>query len=406
MAKNLKHRTGVKTKSGEPLRFAHPFVTTVPVGKRTTIPGVGNRMTDYIKTKLEQIPKPNRDPSMALAEIIGAAGVTSIEKTNFITFHSVGDTGNAISTMPELIATAMAGDYNIAKPALSPAFFLHLGDVDYYDNTDKGYHAQFYTPYKNYPGKIIAIPGNHDGELFKWDGTSTGQTTTLAAFEKNFCQLKPGVPPAAGTIFREMISQPAVYWVLHAPFVDIIGLYSNVAENPGYISTPDIGQAQKDWLVKTLAAIQKDRQNSSRKALIFAVHHPPFAGGGGHGSSTEMLADIDDACNKGGIMPDAVLAAHAHNYQRFTRLITFNKKKLQIPFIVCGSGGRGITTVVKADGKNKGDHIFNISLMAYGYLLITATPKVLTLEFYQVDSTGKKKIFDTVTVDLNANTIK
>jgi hypothetical protein len=406
MAKPVKTLSLQKANKKEPLRFAHPFVTTVLVANRSIIPGVGNRMTDYIKTKLEPIPKPNREPAMALADIIGLPGVSEIEKTGFISFHSTGDTGNAVSPMPELIAMAMAADYNIAKPATSPAFFLHLGDVDYYDNTDKGYHAQFYTPYKNYPGKIIAIPGNHDGELFKWDGSSSGQTTTLEAFQRNFCQSLPGVPPAAGTIYREMISQPAVYFVLNAPFVDIIGLYSNVAENPGYISGPDIGSAQKDWLVTTLGSIQNSRKKGVSKALIIAVHHPPIAAAGGHSSSTEMLADIDDACNKAGIMPDAVLAAHAHNYQRFTRTVSFQTKKMQVPFIVCGSGGRGIVSVAKADGKPNGDHVYNKSLMDYGYLLITVTPKLLTIQFNQVDKNGGKKIFDTVTVDLNAHTAK
>jgi hypothetical protein len=179
-----------------------------------------------------------------------------------------------------------------------------------------------------------------------------------------------------------------------------------VAENPGFISTPEIGQAQKDWLVKTLQAIQKGRQKGARKALIIAVHHPPITGSGGHASSVEMLTDIDDACNKGGIMPDAVLAAHAHNYQRFTRSVTFNAKKLQIPFIVCGSGGRGLTKIAKADGKTNGDHVFNKSLMDYGYLVISVTSKLLTIIFNQVDNTGNKKLFDKVTVDLTTNTVK
>lgn len=406
MAKYIKLRSGIEANSGEPLRFAHPFVTTVPVSKRIKIPGVGFRMTDHIKTKLEQIPTPNREPVITLAEIIGAAGVTAIENAKSIMIHAVGDTGNEISPMPELVAGAMSVDYNIAKPEVSPALFLHLGDVNYYDNTDKGYHAQFYTPYKNYPGKIIAIPGNHDGELFKFDGTSSGQTTTLEAFQKNFCQLKQGIPPAAGTIFREMISQPAVYWVLNAPFVDIIGLYSNIAENPGFISTPEIGQKQKDWLVKTLASIQKERQNGNSKALIIAVHHPPVTGSGGHGSSVEMQADIDDACNNSNIMPDAVLAAHAHNYQRFTRFTTFKGKKLQIPFIVCGSGGRGITKVAKADGKKIGEYVFNASLMDYGYLLISCSQKSLIIQFNQVNNMGNKKNYDKITIDLKTNTVK
>jgi hypothetical protein len=33
-----------------------------------------------------------------------------------------------------------------------------------------------------------------------------------------------------------------------------------------------------------------------------------------------MLGQIDKACNDAGVWPHVVLSAHAHNYQRFTRL--------------------------------------------------------------------------------------
>src|SRR6266481_1640999 len=122
MTKFVNTSSGTTENSGEPLRFAHPFVTTVPINKRIKVDGIGVRMTDHIKTKLEQIPIPKREPTMGLAEIIGKAGVVDIEKAKSITFHVVGDTGNPISVMPELISEAMASDYNIAKPGISPAF--------------------------------------------------------------------------------------------------------------------------------------------------------------------------------------------------------------------------------------------------------------------------------------------
>jgi hypothetical protein len=52
-----------------------------------------------------------------------------------------------------------------------------------------------------------------------------------------------------------------------------------------------------------------------------------------------MLADIDDACTKGGLMPDVFLAAHAHSYQRYTRRITFQGQAMEIPYLVVGTGG-------------------------------------------------------------------
>lgn len=82
----------------------------------------------------------------------------------------------------------MAADLKLDDSAGSPAFFLQLGDVIYFNNTDPGYLDQFYQPYKPYPGKIIAIAGNHDGEV-----KGGNQASTLLAFKKNFCPPQPTV---------------------------------------------------------------------------------------------------------------------------------------------------------------------------------------------------------------------
>ncbi|MFL5742606.1 MAG: metallophosphoesterase family protein [Flavisolibacter sp.] len=386
-------------------RFAHPFFTNTPIEQRKTISGVGKRMTDHIKTKLEKIPDPKRDPpTMTLAEIIGEEGARGVESSGSIIFHTTGDTGHENGQDQEYVADAMTEDFNINTPAKSPAFFLHLGDVNYYDNTDRGYHAQFFVPYRKYPGKIIAIPGNHDGEIFKFDGTSTGQKTTLEAFQKNFCRSTPGVPSATGTIYREMVSQPGVYWLLDAPFAQIIGLYSNVAENPGFIQADSIGKKQMTWLTKTLKVIKAQRDKGKRKALFIAVHHPPFSHGS-HSSSTEMLADIDKACDVSSLMPDVVLAAHAHSYQRYTRYLSFKGKDMQIPFLVVGAGGRGIQKVDVANGQRMGDHTYDKSLAGFGYLAVTVSQKEIAMEFFHVDGT-KKGLFDTIRVNISSNMVE
>ena len=80
---------------------------------------------------------------------------------------------------------------------------------------------------RHYPGKILAIPGNHDGEA-----KSKVDEPSLQAFRDNFCAKAAKVPlQASGSgIFRETMTQPSVYWLLDAPFVRIIGLYSNRLE--------------------------------------------------------------------------------------------------------------------------------------------------------------------------------
>jgi hypothetical protein len=288
----------------------------------------------------------------------------------------------------------MTTDFNISQPATCPAFFFHLGDVIYGPNKDQEYRPEFYESYVHYPGKIIAIPGNHDGETFpKTDPKS------LEAFQANFCAKSQTVPPIAGTIYRETMNQPGVYWFLDCPYVQIIGLYSNAAENPGFISGQIPGQAQKTWLVQTLKAIAAQRK-TARKALVMATHHPPFTSGG-HSPSTAMLADIDDACNQGGVMPDLYLSGHAHSYQRYTRAVNFNGRALEIPYIVAGTGGINDQAVPQATGQKTGDHTFVKSLQGYGYLLVEVSKTTVTSVMFQVNPTTKAKTqYDVMKLDL------
>lgn len=374
-------------------RFAHPFFESKTSGGKT--------MIQHIIGTLEPFPISKGDAVMKLEDIIGGAGVRQIVSAKSITFHCVGDTGHENGEAQTAVSNAMTKDYDISKPGNSPALFIHLGDVNYYKNNDVGYHAQFYEPYVHYPGKIIAIPGNHDGELFKYDGSSVGQTKSLEAFDNNFCMDKPGIPSAAGSIYRQMYNQPGVYWLLKSPFADVIGLYSNCAENPGFISGATIGFEQKKWLTNTLKAIKAERISSGKKkALLIATHHPPLSHSG-HSGSVEMLADIDGSCHDAGIMYDAFLSGHAHNYQRFTRTITANGKSIKIPYLVAGTGGRGITLITNATGSATGDYTYDKSSTGYGYLNINVSATTLTITFIQVDDkTGNKNVFDKVMVTL------
>jgi len=192
-----------KTKSAQssPLRFAHPYF--VPPETRTNQAHLG-RMLDHIIGTLNPIPVPKRPPEFQLSDIIGVSSTAEIEANGSIHFHAVGDTGlpaQPAQTPQEMVAAAMTADYNVAQPAASPAFLFHLGDVIYGPLKDQNYRGQFYEPYKHYPGKIIAIPGNHDGETFaKTDPISLG------AYLINFCAKTAVVPPVAGSIFRETMT--------------------------------------------------------------------------------------------------------------------------------------------------------------------------------------------------------
>jgi hypothetical protein len=154
-----------------------------------------------------------------------------------------------------------------------------------------------------------------------------------------------------------------------------------------------VTHAQKDWLQKTLKRIAGDRKGGKRKALVFAVHHPPYSNGG-HSGSPQMLADFDQACTQAGVMPDAVISGHAHNYQRHTRRVSGK----QIPFLVAGCGGHNDSSVDPADGQLVGDHSFDKSFKGFGYLTIAASQQRLQIDFRKL---GTGRPFDTTRVSLS-----
>jgi len=345
---------------------------------------------------------------MTLADVIGQQGSDEIAASGAISFHAVGDTGKSANSPQGAVAEAMTTDYDMSKPATSPAFFIHLGDVIYGSNKDAAYRQEFYEPYMHYPGKIIAIARNHDGEVFpKTD------PTTLKAFQTYFCAPSQTVPPIAGTIFRQTMNQPAVYWLLDAPFLQIVGLYSNTAENPGFISGTIPGQAQKTWLLATLKTLVQQRKAGPRKALVFATHHPPFsAGGTTHSGSTQMLADLDGVCQQAGIMPDLHLSGHAYSYQYYLREPA-SHAGMQIPYIVAGTGGINDQAIATATGQKTGDHTFLKSLQGYGYLLVQVgapdkkNASTITVTVFQVDPTSTKKSqYHQVSVNLSTGKVR
>lgn len=393
MPKPKRTTTSSRTRT-QPLAFAHPFTDSPPREERSPFDGfLEPALRAHIQRGVHAIPRPSRAPVIQLAEVVGAARAGAIQDSGRITFHSTGDTGRRADSPQGDVAKAMADDVNTSRPDTAPAFFLHLGDVIYGPGKQNAYRREFYEPYKPYPGKIIAIPGNHDGEIFP-----ATDRKSLGAFLDNFCQARPGVPPIAGGIFREMISQPAVYWRLETPFLHIVGLYSNAAENPGFISGPVIGNAQKDFLVDALKFVARERANRTRRALLIAVHHPPFSSSG-HSGSREMRRDIDDACRRAGVFPDAVIAAHAHSYQRYTRTLNIGNKVIETPYIVAGTGGINDQVVANATGQVHDDVRYDFSRKGFGYLLITADATRLRLKFVGVDGQTKTDV-DTIAVNL------
>ena len=371
------------------------------------------------KNQVQPIP-PRRTgalPYLQLTDFVPQELADAISTAGRITFHAVGDTGAAKVSRSQTAATAIAMEAAVADAMAAdvqsggvngPAFFFHLGDVIYNFGEAQYYYDQFYEPFRGYDRPIFAIPGNHDGMVFG-SSSSAPQVPTLAAFLTNFCGASPDPSPDAPSIARSVMMQPAVYFTLDAPFVSIIGLYSNVLDTGGGIISSQGGHFplvndQLDFLTAELQRLKPQRQAGER-AILIAVHHPPLSVDAKTGGSGGLMQDIDSCCKAAGQWPDALLSGHAHLYQRFTRMVNGR----QVPYIVSGSGGYAATPPQEAAppaGTTIGDHTLEIDpLIQFGYLTLTTDAKTLTVTFKSAPRGGQVTQLDSVTLDLVKGTI-
>lgn len=350
----------------------------------------------------EPIPAPRVEPPvMDLSAVLPASTIAAIQEAGQLVFHAVGDTGGVVKAEPQLaVADTMAADLNGKTYATGlPAFFFHLGDVVYYFGQQEYYPEQFYDPYRNYNGPIFAIPGNHDGVLYKNEPVPY----SLSAFIDNFCAATPVI--GASGFARTTMTQPGAYFVFTAPFVRVIGLYSNTGESVGVLSGGVIGNDQitflQQQLAAALAARNADTANKNPQALILTVHHPPFTGASDHFPSASMLQAIDACCQQAGIWPDLVLSGHAHLYERYTR--TMKADGRQIAYIVAGNGGYYNLSKLKTnaqgekptpgqqtepDGQGNTITLEQFNDSSYGFLRVTVNATSIEVEALGVSGTS------------------
>jgi hypothetical protein len=360
--------------------------------------------------QLEKFPPARSTTPMELSSVIGANAVQKIQNAGKITFHTVGDTGGIHSPQFQFaVADAMADDAGSGA-----SFWYHLGDVVYYFGQEQYYFEQFYDPYRDYNAPIFAIPGNHDGAIYK------GETAnSLDAFIANFCTPQPTRNPDSQGAVRTTMDQLGVYFTLNAPFVKFIGLYSNTSEGgtEGVIANSKVGDVQLTFLKQQLAAAKAERDQGQKRALVIATHHPPFTGSPSHVPSPSMLKQIDQACEAAGIQPDLHLSGHAHLYERYTRTVGGK----QIPYLVAGMGGyynlpglkppnrRPPKPSFPASGTDASGNPLRLDVYSddtFGFVRLTVSATSIAGVFVTVDTaSGKTGVGDSFTVDLAAHTV-
>ena len=316
---------------------------------------------------------------------IGAQAATNGK----IVFHCVGDTGGI--KRPDYqtnVADAMKADLGLPASQI-PSFFYHLGDVVYFNGQISEYYGQFYEPYDGYTPPIIAIPGNHDGDPI--DSTQV----SLDGWVAYFMTAQPHVDPASHDAPRVTMSQRNVFFTLLCPFVTIIGMYTNVPDHGS------IDSVQQQWLSNEFSTADPN------KALIVALHHPIYSFDDFHSGSPNMANVLDQAINDSQRVPNMVLTAHVHNYQRIEQTVAGG---ITIPFIVCGNGGYyNLHKLNAAPGNSDPDN--NAKLIAaddqnHGYMTLTVDAHNISGAVTSVnDSTGAATPLDQFTYPAAAQTL-
>lgn len=412
IAKKKPHKIASRAgQTGDP-QFGQPAPSPDPTGFRTPVTDSGD-FSKVNATLLQAAPQPRgaaAEPVLTLEEIYGTAGpakTAAIEQAGQIVFHAVGDTGSVKGpSFQSLVADKMVSDFTEDDPADVPSFFFHLGDVVYNFGESQYYYDQFYDPYRDYPAPILAIAGNHDGEIYSGD-----PQPTLDSFLRNFCSSTPGHTPEAAALVRTSMTAPGVYFTLEAPFVRILGIYSNVLEDPGVISSEGVKSSPVNDQQLSFLTAALTRAKSFSGAVIVAVHHPPYTFGTNHSGSPRMLQDLDTASKAAGFWPHAYLSAHAHNYQRYTRSVA----GIDIPYLVAGGGGHN---VVKLQTSGNGNALRtpmkvnptltleNYDDTNFGYLRVVVDTVNLRMEYHSASAgAGSKTPNDTVTVNLKTRAL-
>ncbi len=311
-----------------------------------------------------RLPHPHRYPfELELAQVAGHARVDAAVAAGAYSCYLLGDVGGIVCPAPQrAVARAMralTGDAARYDPERYPhggTLFAYIaGDVVYYNGEPAHYRDQFYAPYRDYDRPILAIPGNHDG------GVAEGvDYPSLAGFIANFCVgERSAVPASAGDQFgRGPVDQPNVYWTLEAPWLRIVGLYTNVPEG-GVVD-----EEQRRWFLRQLA------RPRDGKHLIVALHQPVFSADRVHGGSPAMRDLIHEPARRAGCR--LVVSGHAHNYQRFAHD--------GVTYIVNGAGGYfELHDLVPAAARAGAPYPIVAHTRDHSFVHLTVTPEALTL---------------------------
>jgi hypothetical protein len=264
-----------------------------------------------------------------------ALRITGHERRADPSFMLLGDTGEGdgsqMAVVPGLVAMSQGSDFSVI-----------CSDVIYPAGDAADYAAKFYAPYKDLPGPIYAVPGNHD-----W-------YDRLVGFMSHFCDAReaPARDAGKGDGFRGWLghrlwrkeqairpdtitggenarprdprfpSQRGPYWTLDAGRLRLVGIDTGI--------TGGLDAAQGDWLMRVSA----ERPDAAK---ILITGKPLLVDGkyaGGKIAGSERTVDMIVRNPEHGYV--AAIGGDIHNYQRYPVTLS-DRRRMQ--YIVAGGGG-------------------------------------------------------------------
>jgi hypothetical protein len=268
-----------------------------------------------------------------------ALRITGHEKRDHASLMVLGDSGEGdgsqMAVVPGLLKAARGADFTVV-----------CSDVIYPAGEARDYLPKFYCPYRELPGPIYAIPGNHDwydrlvgfmthfcdaprlppGNVQLDAGLRGFLTSLLWRHEglpepgamldaKQRRQLDPAFPPQRGP-----------YWTLDAGPVRLVGIDTGI--------TGGLDYAQGDWLLRVSRERGAPKILLTGKPPIVDARYQPSPLAGHRDGKRELT--VDDVVRD----PDhgyvAVIGGDIHNYQRYPVTLSDGRR---IEYIVAGGSG-------------------------------------------------------------------
>lgn len=252
-----------------------------------------------------------------------------------VTFLIVGDPGEGDASQWATV------------PALeslwgATSFLLVASDVIYPSGDTSDYENKFYRPFRDYPGPIYAVPGNHDWydelrgfmfhlcqteEMAEPSWTYRGSLGLGRRLLNRLLWRRPRAPATTARTIRnswrpqhsQRSTQRTPYWTIETDVLRIVGIDTGIGGG--------IDHDQGEWL-RTVSA---DREIpkllvTGKPIYVDNEYHPgPIEGGG----------TVDEIVRDPGHNYLAAVGGDIHNYQRYP--VKVGDRVIQ--YIVSGGGG-------------------------------------------------------------------